>query len=132
MNKLLKTLAASATLLWSLASNAAPQNYVYTPTVGVNEVKPFHGCFDDDVAANRPQINVIMSGLSSKDVTIETRPLVVGKPSSEQITFRVKNKNASITVQFLSNDGTHCQQGVASIVFTDVTYRNFADLKVTR
>lgn len=132
MSKILHTLFFTAAFSFTITAFAGSQNYVYTPTVGVNEVKAFHGCFDDDVASNRPQVNVQMAGLSIKDVTVETRALVAEKPSSELITFHVKNKNASLTVQFISKDGPHCQQGVASINFSDAVFRNFSDLKISR
>jgi hypothetical protein len=132
MNNIFKAIVLTTAAAWSINTYAAPQSYVYTPKAGVNEVKPFHGCFDDDTPASRPQINVVMSGLSTKDVTVETRPLVTNKPSSEMITFRVKGSNASLTVQFLSTDGAHCQQGVASIAFSDAVFKSFADLKITR
>lgn len=132
MSKLLHALLFTATIGCVTSAFSASQNYAYTPTDGVNEVKVFHGCFDDDIVINRPQIHVQMMGLSTKDVTVDTRTLVAGKPSSELITFRVKNKNSSLTVQFLSKDGPHCQQGVASIRFNDVTYHSLSDLKLSR
>lgn len=132
MHKLIKLLLTTACLGLSVSAIAGNQNYVYSPSNGTHEVKAFHGCFDDNDAASRPKINLIMNNISINDVTIETRPLVSGKPSSEMITFRLKNQNASITVQFQSPDGPHCQQGVASISFRDATYRNFTEMGIKR
>ena len=48
------------------------------------------------------------------------------------ITFRLKNMDASFSVQFRSNDGAHCQQGVASIAFRNAVLRNENDVNAIR
>ena len=105
------------------------QGYTYTPATGVHEVKYFHGCYEDNDIEKRPKIDVVMNGLRLADGSIETRPHEPGKPSSEMVTFRLKDRDASFSVQFRSNDGPHCQQGVQSISFSDVVLHNAAQLK---
>lgn len=132
MHQSLKLCLVMLATIMHPAAHAATQSYRYSPVIGVHEVKTFHGCYDDDQHATRTGYNVIMNGLSKNDVLVETRKLVAGKPSSELLTFRLKNRDASLTVQFRSDDGPHCQQGVESITFTDATFRRFADLNVVR
>ena len=135
MTTFIKIFSALALAGFSSSLLAATQDYLYVPVNGVHEVKAFHGCYDDQSAAsraNRTSFNVIMKGLSKNDVLVEPRKLVAGKPSSEMLTFRLKQRDASLTVQFLSEDGPHCQQGVASIAFTDATFHKFSDLQIKR
>lgn len=123
--------AAAATL--AMGAQAAPQrDYNYHPAPGVHEVKYFHGCYDHTDVERRPKINVTMNGLSAADVYVETRAVEDGKPSTEMVTFRLKNADASFSVQFRSNDGPHCQQGVQSVVFKDAVLRNRGDLNALR
>jgi hypothetical protein len=125
-------IAAAATLL-CMAAQATPQgDYTYTPSPGVHETKYFHGCYDHTDVTRRPKINVNMNGLSTSDVYVDTRVVEEGKPSTEMVTFRLKNQDASFSVQFRSNDGPHCQQGVQSIVFRDAVLRNRGDLNALR
>lgn len=114
------------------AQAASKHDYTYTPAAGVHEVKYFHGCWDNTDIEKRPKIAVTMAGLSSGDVTVETRQREEGKPSTEMITFRLKNMDASFTVQFRSNDGGHCQQGVHSIAFRNAVLRNANELNAFR
>lgn len=133
MKKLLKTITMIAGLAAALNVQAASKHdYTYAPAAGVHEVKHFHGCFDSEDQGPRPKINVTMNGLAIGDVYLETRTLEKGKPSTEMFTLRLKNMNASLTVQFRSNDGGHCQQGVQSITFTDAVLRNAGDLNRLR
>ena len=108
---------------------AGTQGYTYIPANGVHEVKYFHGCYDNTDLEKRAKIEVMMQGLSLADVTVETRPHETGKPSTEMVTFRLKERDASFSVQFRSNDGPHCQQGVQSIAFRDVVLHNAAQLQ---
>ncbi len=133
MNKLLKFSLLVGGLLAALQGQAASKyDYTYTPADGVHEVKRFHGCFDSEDEGPRPKVNVTMGGLAIGDVYLETRALEKGKPSSELFTLRLKNMNASLTLQFRSNDGGHCQQGVQSIIFRDTVLRGHADLNRLR
>ena len=135
VQNIIKIISALALAGISSSLLAASQEYVYVPVNGVHEAKTFHGCYDDDrpaSRASRTSFNVIMKGLGKNDVLVEPRKLVPGKPSSELLTFRLKQRDASLTVQFLSDDGPHCQQGVASIAFTDATFHKFADLQIKR
>jgi hypothetical protein len=127
-----KAVLFAATAALGMAAQAAPQDYTYTPVQGVHEVKHFHGCFDHTDVERRPKINVNMNGLSASDVFVETRAVEDGKPSTEMVTFRLKNADASFSVQFRSNDGPHCQQGVQSVVFKDAVLRNRGDLNALR
>jgi hypothetical protein len=126
------------TLLLALASigfsahAANKHDYTYTPAAGVHEVKFFHGCYDNKDLEKRPKIDVLMNGLATTDVLIETRTREEGKPSTEMITFRLKNMDASLSVQFRSNDGPHCQQGVQRIAFKNATLHGAADLNAHR
>jgi hypothetical protein len=110
------------------AHAASKHDYIYTPSAGVHEKKFFHGCYDNTDAEKRPRISVVMRGLRSTDVKAETRVREAGKPSTEMITFRLKQLDASLTVQFRSSDGPHCQQGVQEIVFTDTVLRGAQEL----
>ncbi len=135
MQTMLKTTLAALAALACMTAQAAPgakKDYVYTPANGVNEVKHFHGCFDNTDINGRPKFNVIMNGLNHADVMVEARPVEAGKPSTEMITFRLKSMNASLSVQFRSNDGPHCQQGVESVTFKDAVVRTPADLRINR
>jgi hypothetical protein len=124
-------LAALTTL--SLSAQAAQRvDYVYNPADGVHEVKHFHGCFDGNDVEARTKVYVTMSGLSTDDVTIETKPHEINKPSSEMITFRLKHRNASFSVQFRSHDGPHCQQGVQSVAFSNKVLHNAAQAEALR
>ena len=123
---------ALAALLFGTANAAEPINHVYTPANGVHEVKMFHGCYDDTDVPKRQRINLVMSGLASTDVETVARQPEPGKPSTEMILFRVKGKDASIKTVFRSDDGPHCQQGVASMQFTDKTVHNANQLGVKR
>jgi hypothetical protein len=123
--------AAIAIASWS-AQGAGKDDYTYTPVAGVHEVKFFHGCFDHTDIDKRPKVDVLMNGLSTGDVFIQTRMQEAGKPSTEMITFRLKNMDASLSVQFRSNDGPHCQQGVQSIAFRNATLHSAADLNAYR
>ena len=125
---LLATIGASVVAITPVHA-AGQQGYTYTPVNGVHEVKYFHGCYEDTDLEKRPKIEVVMNGLSLADVTPETRPHETGKPSTEMVTFRLKDRDASLSVQFRSNDGAHCQQGVHSIAFRDVVLHNAAQLR---
>lgn len=124
-------IAAGALISLDLQA-ASKHDYTYTPAAGVHEVKYFHGCWDNSDIEKRPKVNVTMAGLKSSDVQIETRVREEGKPSTEMITFRLKTMDASFSVQFRSNDGPHCQQGVQSIAFQDTVLRNTNDLNARR
>ncbi len=133
MNAFFKTAAVMAIAAMSFSAQAAQKvDYTYTPAEGVHEVKHFHGCYDGTDVAPRTKVYVTMAGLNFEDVLVETRPHETGKPSSELVTFRLKNMNASFTVQFRSNDGPHCQQGVHSIAFKNTTLNNNAELNARR
>lgn len=121
-------MAAVAIASWS-AQAGNQHDFTYRPVAGVHEVKYFHGCYDHTDAEKRPKIDVFMAGLASTDVAIETRVRKEGKPSTEMITLRLKNMDVSFSVQFRSNDGPHCQQGVRSIVFSDKVLRGPGDLQ---
>jgi hypothetical protein len=123
--------AALAAASWS-AQGAGKHDYVYTPSAGVHEVKYFHGCYDHSDVEKRPKVDVVMNGLSTSDVIIETRVREEGRPSSEMVTFRHRNMDASLSVQFRSNDGPHCQQGVQSVAFRNATLRGAGDLNAHR
>lgn len=125
-------LAAFAISLSVQAQAAGKHDYTYTPAAGVHEKKHFHGCYDNTDIEKRPKVHVTMQGLATSDVTVETRPVEEGKPSSEMITFRLKNGDASFTFQFRSNDGPHCQQGVHSIAFKDKVLHSAAQLNAMR
>ncbi|GAB2844663.1 hypothetical protein GCM10027277_10670 [Pseudoduganella ginsengisoli] len=114
------------------AQAAATQEYVYTPAAGVHEVKYFHACYDTTDPGPRTKVNVVMKGLATGDVRIAARTVEAGQPSTEMITFRLKNLDASLSVQFRSNDGPHCQQGVQSITFTDAVLRGRGELNALR
>lgn len=133
MNTMLKTalvlLIASAGVS---AQAASKHSYTYTPAAGVHEVKHFHGCWDNTDIEKRPKVEVVMSNLATSDVEVQTRAHEPGKPSTEMITFKLKNADASFSVQFRSNDGPHCQQGVQSIAFKNATVRNLAELNAHR
>ncbi len=124
----------SITLLLALASTGFPaqaankHDYTYTPAPGVHEVKFFHGCYDNLDLEKRPKIEALMNGLATADVLIETRTREEGKPSTAMVTFRLKNMDASLSVQFRSNDGPHCQQGVQRIAFKNATLHGAGDL----
>lgn len=133
MNALLKFTATLVLAAASMAAMAAQKvDYIYTPAEGVHEVKHFHGCYDGIDIEPRTKVHVTMAGLNFEDVLVETKPHQTGKPSSEMVTFRLKNMNASFTVQFRSNDGLHCQQGVQSITFKNTTLRNQSELNARR
>lgn len=123
--------AAIALASWS-AQGANKHDYTYTPVAGVHEVKYFHGCYDHSDIEKRPKVDVLMNGLATSDVFIETRVREEGRPSTEMVTFRLKNMDASLSVQFRSNDGPHCQQGVQSIAFKNATLHGAADLNAHR
>lgn len=108
------------------------QDYVYTPAAGVHEVKYFHACYESTDHGPRTKVNVVMKGLSTSDVQVATRTVEPGQPSTEMVTFRLKNLDASLSVQFRSNDGPHCQQGVQSITFTDAVLRGRGELNALR
>lgn len=129
--KVLLTTVAAA-LVTVPARAAGKQDYIYTPAAGVHEVKYFHGCWDNTDLEKRTRVEVIMNGLNFSDVTVETQAHEAGKPSSEMVTFRLKDRDASFKVQFRSNDGAHCQQGVHSIAFRDVVLHNAAQLNARR
>jgi hypothetical protein len=112
----------------SVGAQAANDEYVYTPVDGVHEVKFFHACYEATDQAPRTKTNVRMNGLATGDVTITERVVEEGQPATEMITFRLKNKDASLSVQFRSNDGPHCQQGVQSIVFSNAVLRGRGQL----
>lgn len=114
------------------AHGASKHDYTYTPAAGVHEVKFFHGCYDNKDVEKRPKIDVVMNGLATSDVLIETRTREEGKPSTEMVTFRLKNMDASLSVQFRSNDGDHCQQGVQRIAFKNATLHGPGDLNAHR
>ena len=114
------------------AQGANKHDYTYTPAAGVHEVKYFHGCYEHKDIDKRPKVDVLMNGLATTDVLIETRVREEGKPSTEMITFRLKNMDASLSVQFRSNDGPHCQQGVQRIAFKNATLHGAADLAAHR
>ena len=122
--------ALAVTLIPALA--AGKDDYTYTPAAGVHEVKYFHGCYDNDDIEKRPKVNVVMNGLTLADVSIETKPHESGKPSTEMVTFRLKHSDASFSVQFRSNDGPHCQQGVTSVAFRDTVLHNNVELNARR
>lgn len=133
MNAYFKTAAVMALAALSISAQAANKlDYTYTPAEGVHEVKHFHGCYDGNDIEKRTKVHVTMAGLNFEDVLVETRPHEPGKPSTELVTFRLKNMNASFTAQFRSNDGPHCQQGVQSIAFKNVTLHNHAQLNARR
>lgn len=123
---------AAAIALAPAVQASAQKDYVYRATPGVHEVKYFHGCYDNDDVAKRRRVNVVMNGLASSDVDIESRPVEAGKPSTEMITLRVRGRDASIKLQFRSNDGPHCQQGVHGIAFTDKVVHAPAQLGIKR
>ncbi|MEJ7805957.1 MAG: hypothetical protein WKG03_08570 [Telluria sp.] len=130
---LTKTALLAALAAASLtAQGANKHDYLYTPAAGVHEVKFFHGCYDNKDSEKRPKIDVLMNGLATTDVLIETRVREEGKPSTEMITFRLKHMDASLSVQFRSNDGPHCQQGVQRIAFKNATLHGTADLNAHR
>lgn len=114
------------------AHAAATQEYVYTPVAGVHEVKHFHACYESTDHTPRTKVNVTMKGLATTDVQIGTRVVEPDQPASEMVTFRLKNLDASLSVQFRSNDGPHCQQGVQSVTFTNAVLRGRADLSAPR
>lgn len=132
MMNTLRLIALAAAALSFNAQAASKHDYTYTPAAGVHEVKYFHGCWDNKDDDKRPRIDVTMAGLSTGDVMIETRQREQGKPSTEMITFRLKNMDASFTAQFRSKDGDHCQQGVASIAFRNAVLRNDNDVNAIR
>lgn len=116
-----------------LAAAAASQTeYLYIPVEGIHETQYFHGCYDHTDGERRPTVSVIMRGLNAEDVFIETQAVQTGKPATEMITFRLKNMNASLRVQFRSSDGPHCQQGVQSIAFKNATFHNQTELAARR
>ena len=129
MKTLFQVVLAACALIVGPLHAAGQQGYTYTPTTGVHEVKYFHGCYDSTDIEKRTRVEVVMNGLRLSDVTVETRPHESGKPSTEMVTFRLKGRDASFSVQFRSNDGPHCQQGVQSIAFRDVVLHNAAQLK---
>jgi hypothetical protein len=129
MTPLFKRALLAVVATASCSAQAANQHdFTYRPVAGVHEVKYFHGCYDHTDTEKRPKIDVFMQGLASTDVAVETRVREEGKPSTEMVTFRLKNMDASFSVQFRSNDGPHCQQGVRSIVFTNKVLRGPGDL----
>ena len=130
MNSMFKRALLAAMAAASFpAVGANEHDYTYRPVAGVHEVKYFHGCYDHTDVEKRPKIDVLMEGLDTSDVSIETRVREEGKPSTEMVTFRLKSMDASFTVQFRSNDGPHCQQGVRSIAFKNAVLRGEGDLK---
>lgn len=129
MNTIIHTFLLAATAAASFSVQAASKHdYTYTPVAGVHETKYFHGCYDNTDIEKRPKIDVTMNGLSTTDVLIQTRPREEGKPTSELVTFRVRNMDASFSVLFRSNDGPHCQQGVQRIIFSNATVNGAGDL----
>lgn len=133
MNPFFKTTLLAALAAASAgAQGAGKHDYTYTPAAGVHETKYFHGCYDHTDIEKRPRIDVLMNGLNTADVSIETRVREEGKPSTEMVTFRLRNMDASLSVQFRSNDGPHCQQGVQRIVFGNATLHGQADLNAHR
>ncbi|MES3021988.1 MAG: hypothetical protein V4857_10440 [Pseudomonadota bacterium] len=134
MKLLFKTALAALAAALSIGAQAANQNqdYVYTPANGVHEIKYFHACYDTTDPGPRTKVNVRMNGLATSDVTIATRAVEEGQPSTEMVTFRLKNMNASLSVQFRSNDGAHCQQGVQSIAFSNAVLRGRGELNAFR
>jgi hypothetical protein len=133
MKHMIKTALLAAMAAASLSANAASKyDYTYTPVAGVHEVKYFHGCYDNTDIEKRPKIDVTMAGLSTTDVLIQTRPREEGKPSTEMVTFKLKNMDASFSVLFRSNDGPHCQQGVQRITFKNATLHGTGDLNAHR
>lgn len=130
MNSFFKQALLAAIAAASFCAQAANKyDYTYRPVAGVHEVKYFHGCYDHTDVTQRPKIDVFMDGLSTADVSMETRVREEGKPSAEMITFRMKNMDASFSVQFRSNDGPHCQQGVRSIAFKNTVLHGVGDFK---
>lgn len=125
-------LAAALATASLTAQGASKYDYVYTPVAGVHEVKYFHGCYDSTDIDKRPKIEVTMNGLNTGDVTIETGVREEGRPTSEMVTFRHKQMNASLRVLFRSNDGPHCQQGVQRVVFKNATLHGLGDLNAHR
>ncbi len=133
MKTMLNTTLLIALAAAGFAAQAANKHdYHYTPAAGVHEMKFFHGCYDSKDIEKRPKIDVHMNGLATTDVLIETRAREEGKPSTEMITFRLKNMDASLSVQFRSNDGQHCQQGVQRISFKNATLHGAGDLNAHR
>jgi hypothetical protein len=133
MKRLLHTaLLAALSCAGLSAQGAGKLGYTYTPVAGVHEVKYFHGCYEHADIDKRPKVEVLMNTLSTSDVLIETRVREEGRPSTEMVTFRMKNMDASLSVQFRSNDGPHCQQGVHSIAFKNATLHGAADLNALR
>jgi hypothetical protein len=130
--KTLRMMALAVAMLGANAQAASKHDYTYTPAAGVHEVKYFHGCWDNKDDDKRPKIDVTMAGLKTGDVMVQTRQREEGKPSTEMITFRLRNMDASFSVQFRSKDGDHCQQGVASIAFSDAVLRNENDVNAIR
>jgi hypothetical protein len=130
--KPIRLIALAAAALCLNAQGASKHDYVYTPAAGVHEMKYFHGCWDNKDQEKRPKIAVTMAGLATSDVLVETRQREEGKPSTEMITFRLKNMDASFSVQFRSKDGDHCQQGVASIAFRDKVLHNANEVNAIR
>lgn len=127
----LATLCA-AVLLAPSGRASTQQDYVFRAAPGVHEVKYFHACYDTEDLVKRRRINVVMTGLSSGDIETEGRKVEQGQPSTEMVTLRVKGMDASIKLQFRSNDGPHCQQGVHSIAFTDKVVHAPAQLGLKR
>ena len=133
MQAMIKRMAAVLALALAVPALAGPQtDYLYIPKAGVHEVKYFHGCWDNADQEKRTKVNVLMQGLSMDDVTVLTTPHETGKPSSELVTFKLKNMDASFKVQFRSNDGPHCQQGVHSVSFSDKVLHNASELNSLR
>jgi hypothetical protein len=132
MHTLRKLAFAAGLLLAAGAQAASKHDYTYMPAPGVHEVKHFHGCWDNTDIEKRPKIKVTMANLKLSDVLVETRQPEEGKPSTEMVTFRLKNMDASFKVQFRSNDGGHCQQGVQSIAFQDKVLHNMNELNAHR
>jgi hypothetical protein len=128
----IRMMALAAAVLGFNAQAASKHDYTYTPSPGVHEVKYFHGCWDNKDDDKRPKIDVTMAGLNTSDVLVQTLQREEGKPSTEMITFRLKNMDASFSVQFRSKDGDHCQQGVASIAFRNAVLRNENDVDAIR
>lgn len=130
MNFLFKRALLAAIAAASLPAQAANKHdYTYRPVAGVHEVKYFHGCYDHTDTQKRPKIDVFMDGLSTSDVVLETRVHEQDKPSTDMLTFRMKNMDASFSVQFRSNDGPHCQQGVRSIVFKNTVLHSAGEFQ---
>ncbi len=130
MNRLIKLSLLGAAMLAQSGHASTQEDYVFRAAPGVHEVKFFHGCYDSEDQTKRRRMNVVMTGLATTDVEVESRTAEVDKPSTEMFTLRVKGKNASIKLQFRSNDGPHCQQGVHSIAFTDKVVRSKAQLGI--